>query len=515
MRGAGRRSCRVRRRTGSAALSIASTGRGTIDHGADGRQCFASARPTGRRAGVLHSPAEAPYEGRSEGVHVKRYLRSTIDVIFGPHMKDSVKFVETGVRVSDDYRNFSHDKESLWHPANELEGLPNAPDPLEAPNLPIPCSAAELAAFMVSGVGVMLTSVYAGAWGHGPDPSMLMSLGDDAAMPREALRAAYAALRDAEASVGKLDQQVQQRPLALRARYDEENGLANQREGVFEPGVSNREKNARRARASESVATLLAEAKSAEKLAASEFAQWRRAIVQHLLRPSGLGSSVPPRRTGIVDRAWIEATRIVGRNFTEGEVEGGWPEALEPHRLATLQYPTDHVGQSYLNKAAIAACKSGDLRCVVFEHVDHFPVHGETRQVDIWTDYLIKANDFAGWWLAKGELPSAHIAAWWAACGLPTGQSEKTATAAMAEGSATAGQGMRLARTPKAWTKERIEEARAMKATFKGQGIKDFEARTAEHYGVTPARLRAVLASPKNAQTTKKSRSTWHSGLGQ
>lgn len=134
---------------------------------------------------------------------------------------------------------------------------------------------------------------------------------------------------------------------------------------------------------------------------------------------AGVGDeSVPLRRTGVVNRAWIEATKLVGRNFTKSEIEGGWPEALEPHRLAGIQFPQDSVGQSYLNNAAVAACKSGELPCTVIMREDHGRIPGKRDQINVWTDYLIRAHDFACWWFARGESPSVHIAAWLAACGV-------------------------------------------------------------------------------------------------
>lgn len=46
----------------------------------------------------------------------------------------------------------------------------------------------------------------------------------------------------------------------------------------------------------------------------------------------------------------------------------------------------------------------------------------------------------------------------------------------------------------KKWTPERITEARAMRDRLKAEGARDFAAKTAAHYGVSPARLRELLA---------------------
>lgn len=46
----------------------------------------------------------------------------------------------------------------------------------------------------------------------------------------------------------------------------------------------------------------------------------------------------------------------------------------------------------------------------------------------------------------------------------------------------------------KKWTPERIAEARAMRDRLKAEGARDYAAKTAAHYGVSPARLRELLA---------------------
>lgn len=212
---------------------------------------------------------------------MKKYKRTAVERIFLNRISDHVELSDDGVRLSRDLLRSPASGGLVWHPANELEGMPGAPDPLEDPNLPIPFSGSELAAFMIDGVGAMLPEVF-GDWKQGPDEACLETLGPDAAMAREALRDAYEAYRSALSVVGPLDDDVQRRPALLNERLDRENGQANEREGVFEPGVSNREKNARRFRARVSVAHLLDEANAAERLAVAELAQWRKAIVRHL-----------------------------------------------------------------------------------------------------------------------------------------------------------------------------------------------------------------------------------------
>lgn len=125
--------------------------------------------------------------------------------------------------------------------------------------------------------------------------------------------------------------------------------------------------------------------------------------------------------TGVVDRAWIEAAGIVGRQYTNREIESGWPLAMEPHRLANIQCPQDSVGQNYVNTALLTACKKDQLQCHSFErHNYSLGSDGRRELFSVWTDYAIAAQDFAAWLAQKGEKPSVHIAAWFKAVGVRT-----------------------------------------------------------------------------------------------
>ncbi|MDO9250846.1 MAG: hypothetical protein Q8S71_06570 [Hydrogenophaga sp.] len=168
-----------------------------------------------------------------------------------------------------------------WSPACDMEG-PGTPDPLDAPNLPIPFTANELAAFMLDGIGAGLSSIY-GAWEWGPDAGTLESMGVRATKAREALLAAYAALRDAECAVGPLDRELANRKHRIAEELDEKNGEANAREGVFEPGVSTEVSRARRRAAGESIAELMDADRKAEEAWKVVFEPWRKAMVRELL----------------------------------------------------------------------------------------------------------------------------------------------------------------------------------------------------------------------------------------
>lgn len=159
----------------------------------------------------------------------------------------------------------------------------------------------------------------------------------------------------------------------------------------------------------------------------------------------------PYGATGVVNRAWYEATRIVGRNYTDREIEGGWPTAIEPHRLANLQAPQDSNGQSYIHIALLAACKNGQLRCVAFERVDYgLMPSGNWEPFETWTDFAIAAQDFREWLAAQKMEPSPHIAAWFAAAGVKQAD----------EPCQTAGRVLKKDMHPE-WTGQRLAERQA------------------------------------------------------
>lgn len=132
-----------------------------------------------------------------------------------------------------------------------------------------------------------------------------------------------------------------------------------------------------------------------------------------------MNTPAPPYgATGVVNRAWIEATRIVGRQYTKREIENGWPLAMEPHRLASMQAPQDSTGQNHINTALIAACKKGQLPSVAFDRIDYELIPGGNRKpIGAWKDYAITAQSFWEWLATQNMEPSPHIAAWFAATG--------------------------------------------------------------------------------------------------
>jgi hypothetical protein len=188
---------------------------------------------------------------------------------------------DTGVWPSADCIEYDASSTLLWNPACELKG-PDTPDPLEAPGLPIPFTASELAAFMLDGIGACIPASY-GGWKDGPYEDMLSVMGARGVKAREVLCAAYASIRDAEAQVGILEENLEIYARKLADELDIKNGEANMREGVFEQGISTAEANARRVRASKSVADLYNQFTEAKQRANDEFEKWRMAMVNQLL----------------------------------------------------------------------------------------------------------------------------------------------------------------------------------------------------------------------------------------
>lgn len=80
-----------------------------------------------------------------------------------------------------------------WNPAAVVRGV----SPLSVPLLPFPFYSNQLAAFMLAGVGSMLSSVY-GAWESGPDEGQMTEVSKSAVRGVEVLKLAYTAFRQSE-----------------------------------------------------------------------------------------------------------------------------------------------------------------------------------------------------------------------------------------------------------------------------------------------------------------------------
>ena len=169
-----------------------------------------------------------------------------------------------------------------WNPAVDLE---NGPDPATWPVLPATFSARDLAAFLVYGVGTFIHDFL------GPegvlDESALKNVGgmrDEWA--RQALREAYELAGRARAVVGPLDDEAERGAVLLGRQLDDAIDQANERERVFEPGISGDEASARRDRAKAAVACLEKEFEGLKATAEQKRERWRRDMVRALLEGS-------------------------------------------------------------------------------------------------------------------------------------------------------------------------------------------------------------------------------------
>ena len=210
-----------------------------------------------------------------------QYGRAAVEAIIGQYCDNWLVIDDAGVWLSNEAINFDVDQTVRWKYVCELDG-PDAPDPLEAPCLPIPCTANELAAFMLDGPGAMLPTVY-GSLETGPDQSMLDRMGILASKSRDALKSAYQAHRDSTAIVGCMDGSLGRLKSDLADQFEQENGDANAREGVFAVGISRDEQRARRERAVASIRDLSDRCNEADAAYRSKFAKWRKAMVNQLI----------------------------------------------------------------------------------------------------------------------------------------------------------------------------------------------------------------------------------------
>ena len=180
-----------------------------------------------------------------------------------------------------------------WKPVMAFQDDQNAPDCKNTPALPFPFDAKDLAAFMVAGVGAFVADYY-GEWEDGPDDNALASIDPANNYARRAVREAFDAYREAVKSVGELDYDDAARARALVRQYGDASKRANEREGVFELGITDDEVKERRARATASVADLKAEAMRSQAEVTAKMDAWRDAMARELLTPK-----VAPEPSGV------------------------------------------------------------------------------------------------------------------------------------------------------------------------------------------------------------------------
>jgi len=196
-------------------------------------------------------------------------------------------FTESGLRIEDGgaFAKKVGSEVLDWMPAVDADA-PGSPNPLVAPLLPFPFTAAELAAFFLDSWGWFIYEAF-GRWETGPDEDLLRSAGVRGTKVREAVREAYRAYREAQRVVGPLDETLQSRVMELGDAIDTANNDANRRENVFAVGISYEEREARRERARQATADMRQEHAGLDRQASMEREAWRRSMVRQLLGIGG------------------------------------------------------------------------------------------------------------------------------------------------------------------------------------------------------------------------------------
>lgn len=253
-------------------------------------------------------------------------------------------FTESGLRIEDGgvFAKKVGSEVLDWMPAVDADA-PGSPNPLVAPLLPFPFTAAELAAFFLDSWGWFIYEAF-GRWETGPDEDLLRSAGVRGTKVREAVREAYRAYREAQQVVGPLDEALQSRVMELGEAIDTANNDANRREGVFAVGISYEEREARRERARQATADMRREHARLDRQASVEREAWRRSMVRQLLGISGVADDVdsdtkPP------------SARVTAAQVHDAQLR----EALHRLNLDPAALPGWHNGKSSPAKAAARA----------------------------------------------------------------------------------------------------------------------------------------------------------------
>ena len=190
---------------------------------------------------------------------------------------------ENGVFATDAFRDVCPPGTIFdWTPADEM-GWPGSPNPDTAPFLPIPFDAAQLAAAMIDGPGQSIAHAMEHRLGYPLAGDALSRFSDRMMWMRDAVAEAYAAAAAAQSVIGEFDHDQENRAHAMAQQYEEANEQANDREGVFEQGITRNEASARRARAAASVADLKVQAEGAQAAVAEKWKAWRKSMVRQLL----------------------------------------------------------------------------------------------------------------------------------------------------------------------------------------------------------------------------------------
>ena len=282
----------------------------------------------------------------------------------------SAPYIENddGMYVNESFRTASPPGTAFdWTPADEMD-WPGSPNPNTAPFLPIPFTASELAACMLDGPGQSIQFALDRCIGYPLDDEALGSFHARHRWMRDTLEEAYALAAAAQLIVGEFDYDEKARAHTLALQYDDADGQANAREGVFEHGITTEEARARRARAVASVADLKAQAKQAQAAVADKWKAWRKAMVFQLLGTGAQQSHVAAQSPATPAPAPAEPAPVLPTKEKPAERRARWLAMFEEEEQrgssGPLQRLADREGidRSNMGKAIAKARKEREAQ---------------------------------------------------------------------------------------------------------------------------------------------------------
>ena len=282
----------------------------------------------------------------------------------------SAPYIENddGMYVNESFRTASPPGTAFdWTPADEMD-WPGSPNPNTAPFLPIPFTASELAACMLDGPGQSIQFALDRCIGYPLDDEALGSFHARHRWMRDTLEEAYALAAAAQLIVGEFDYDEKARAHTLALQYDDADGQANAREGVFEHGINTEEARARRARAVASVADLKAQAKQAQAAVADKWKAWRKAMVFQLLGTGAQQSHVAAQSPATPAPAPAEPAPVLPTKEKPAERRARWLAMFEEEEQrgssGPLQRLADREGvdRSNMGKDIAKARKERDTQ---------------------------------------------------------------------------------------------------------------------------------------------------------
>ena len=243
---------------------------------------------------------------------------------------------EGGVYANESFRAISPQGAAFdWIPAEDIDWVAGQ-NPNIAPFLPVPFTAKELAACMLDGIGGAIQEILDRRIGYPLDDEALDIFAARFSWVRDALKEAYLLAADAQLVVGEFDHDEEARVHLLAKQYDEANGLANSREGVFEQGISPETARERRANAVASVADLESRLMQAQAAVAAKWLAWRKSMVRQLLQSAGSTDLANRKRANCDEWTPEEIAEIYELCKTNSQAKVGQMYGVTPQRIQQL-----------------------------------------------------------------------------------------------------------------------------------------------------------------------------------